>query len=146
MLSFFPYLILFSKVLCDQIPFDCPMRQLALEFAQEIQPWLTKDQLQQIADALNGAQEANNCSVSPSSLKQIMQNSQNPTWGDLDGIYYDDNYIFVDYNHGKDINDGSINYPLKYLETAILKMRAKRKKGLAIRLKPNQLMILKKKC
>ena len=34
--------------------FDCPMRQLALQFAQEIQPWLTTTSLQQIADALNG--------------------------------------------------------------------------------------------
>ena len=32
---------------------DCPMRQLALEFAQEIQPWLTTTSLQEIADALN---------------------------------------------------------------------------------------------
>ena len=30
------------------------MRQLALEFAQNIQPFLSKDQLQEIADALNG--------------------------------------------------------------------------------------------
>ena len=34
--------------------FDCPMRQLALEFAQDIQPWLTTTSLQEIADALNG--------------------------------------------------------------------------------------------
>ena len=29
--------------------FDCPMRQLALEFAQNIQPFLSLDQLQEIA-------------------------------------------------------------------------------------------------
>ncbi len=34
--------------------FDCPMRQLALEFAQNIQPFLSYDQLQEIADALKG--------------------------------------------------------------------------------------------
>eukprot|EP01083_Nonionella_stella_P012567 35640_1 len=48
--------------------FDCPMRQLALEFAQNIQPHLCDDQLQEIADALNGSPEARNCSVSPQYL------------------------------------------------------------------------------
>lgn len=43
--------------------FDCPMRQLAVEFAHKIQPRLTQAQLQQIADALDGAAEAQDCNT-----------------------------------------------------------------------------------
>eukprot|EP01084_Bolivina_argentea_P309825 535953_1 len=115
-----------QNVLCDQNQFDCPMRQLALEFAQEIQPWLTNKQLKDIADALNGAEEANHCNVS-STIQE--KHSQNPIWNDLtiDPKHFDENYIFVDYINGNDKNNGSIDYPLKYLETAILKFRQRKK-------------------
>eukprot|EP01083_Nonionella_stella_P283224 963856_1 len=67
--------------------FDCPMRQLALEFAQEIQPWLTTDQLQEIADALNGSpeKEPKNCTIKPSSLSHIPSNKHRspPQWNDI---------------------------------------------------------------
>ena len=50
--------------LADQKSFDCKMRQLGMQFAQKIQPSLSKTKLREIADALNGAQEAQNCNVS----------------------------------------------------------------------------------
>ena len=51
--------------------FDCPMRNLALEFSQYIQPWLTEQQLNEISDALNGSPEAQNCNVSLNNLQSI---------------------------------------------------------------------------
>ena len=40
------------------------MWQLGMQFAQKIQPSLSKTKLREIADALNGAHEAQNCNVS----------------------------------------------------------------------------------
>eukprot|EP01084_Bolivina_argentea_P179204 309680_1 len=49
--------------------FDCPMRQLVLEYAQHIQPHLAKNKLQEIADALNGDPlKPQNCTISPNNL------------------------------------------------------------------------------
>ena len=123
-------LILIQNAFCDIHSFDCPMRQLALDFAQDIQPWLTMQQLQQVADALNGAQEANNCSVSPSKLPYKPTNErpvhEAPIWSDLISTDSYSDHIFVDYINGNDNNDGSINYPLKLLQTAIIKARKQR--------------------
>ena len=55
------------------------------------------DKLQQVADALNGAQEANNCNVHPSSLKGVIEEKGNLTLSDIEDITDLDNYIFVDY-------------------------------------------------
>eukprot|EP01083_Nonionella_stella_P220702 789342_1 len=63
--------------------FDCPMRQLALEFAMDIQPYLAADQLQEIADALNGSPESVNksCVTVPANWKKKYRTP--PTWDDL---------------------------------------------------------------
>ena len=63
--------------------FDCSMRQLTLEFAMNIQPFLAKDKLQEIADALSGAQESVNkkCVTTPSfynNNKEIPQHTLPP--------------------------------------------------------------------
>eukprot|EP01083_Nonionella_stella_P076021 206964_1 len=112
---------LIHVVLCDKNSLDCPMRQLALEFAQEIQPWLAQRQLQEIADALNGAEEANNCSVFIP--KKPGAKRADPVWNDMDMNGYNSNHIFVDYAHGDDDNDGTMSYPLKHIQTAIHKAR-----------------------
>ena len=39
------------------------MRQLAMDYAQKIQPFRSKMHFQELADALNGAPEARNCNV-----------------------------------------------------------------------------------
>lgn len=52
--------------------FDCGMRVLAVEFAGQTLPRLTAAQLQMVADALDGAQEAQNCTTPvPPSLATI---------------------------------------------------------------------------
>eukprot|EP01084_Bolivina_argentea_P267281 453658_1 len=102
------------------------MRQLALEFASEIQPWLTVAQLQEIADALNGSPEAHNCNVTPSDLEHFndLNNIKTaPIWDDSQSAAIDNHVIYVDYINGHDNNDGTESYPLKLLETAIKKAR-----------------------
>ena len=99
--------------------FDCPMRQLALEFAMEIQPFLAADKLQEIADALNGAQESVNksCVTVPSDWK--LKHTQAPEWDDQYIIDDKTPTIYVDFNKGNDNNDGSIESPLKHLDFAV---------------------------
>lgn len=111
---------------CNSAPqsFDCPMRQLALEFAQEIQPFLSGDQLQEIADALNGSPEAQNCNITAQSLKNNHTPHREPMhWNDLDDINQSINTIFVDYINGNDDFNGSISHPLRLLETAVYRFR-----------------------
>eukprot|EP01083_Nonionella_stella_P019641 54547_1 len=123
--------VLVAMLYSQSIPqdFDCPMRELALEFAQHIQPWLSQSQLQQIADGLNGSPESRNCSVKPSSslLQQAPEYPihQAPNWIDF-LVDIDPNVatIYVDYNHGHDHNDGSIARPIKHLNTALIKLRS----------------------
>eukprot|EP01084_Bolivina_argentea_P069582 126588_1 len=104
--------------------FDCPMRQLALEFAQELQPWLTKSSLQEIADALNGSPEATNHSCVD--VKRL------PTTPPLNKEYsstaYNDIYtVYVSAKDGMDSTerDGDINTPFKSLQFAIDHIRSK---------------------
>ena len=107
----------------DKATFDCPMRRLALEFAADIQPWLTTTQLQQISDALNGAEEAQNCNVTPNDLKHFDAKNEirtAPIWDDSDD---EDHSIYVDYINGNDKNNGTKLYPLKLLESAIIRAR-----------------------
>ncbi len=94
----------------DEKTFDCPMRQLALEWAIEIQPSLSHDQLQEIADALNGSPEAQNCSVSPEYIDYSKLGRDPPpkhrlpkVWNDVDGKGIQ---IFVDPRKGDDSNPG----------------------------------------
>eukprot|EP01084_Bolivina_argentea_P238607 400859_1 len=119
------YVFVTLFVCCLSAPqsFDCPMRELALQFAQEIQPFLTGDQLQQIADALNGSPEAQHCNISATSLKYNKQHREAPIWNDLNDINDIKNTLFVDYNNGNDDHNGSISHPLKLLETAVYRFR-----------------------
>eukprot|EP01084_Bolivina_argentea_P000567 1064_1 len=106
--------------------FDCPMRKLAVEFAQKIQPFLSIAQLQQIIDALNGAPESRNCNLTLDkinlNLKTIKNYTSSPIWNDID--YSSSSTIFIDYINGNDVYNGSMNYPLKHLETAVKFSRA----------------------
>ena len=60
------------------------MRQLLLEYAVEIQPNITSDRLQEIADALNGTPEkAPNCTVTPTNEMKQRPKRHAPSWQDL---------------------------------------------------------------
>ena len=117
--------------------FDCLMRQLLLEYAVEIQPDITSDQLQDIADALNGTPEkAPNCTVTPDSSMQSRRSRHAPAWEDLiefeQELYslqhpYNDDLnqltLFVSTDDGDDTNAGTLVSPLQSLETAIEKAK-----------------------
>jgi len=124
LLSLYAYVVAFSHAVKNDVyiprapsagpeDFDCPMRQLALEFAMNIQPFLAQDKLQEIADALNGAQEAVNhscVSVPTDRPKTTLPRS----WSDNDTPS-----IYVDFTHGDDTNDGSLAHPLQHLDAAV---------------------------
>eukprot|EP01084_Bolivina_argentea_P180090 311129_1 len=99
--------------------FDCPMRQLAIEYAQNIQPFLTQQQLQDIADALNGSPEAQNCNISALNLPHVAKSEHREaqTWNDLNFSFIPS--IYVDYTFGDDNNKGTASEPLKTLHFAI---------------------------
>ena len=105
-------------------------RELALEFAQSIQPWLSSSQLQEIADALNGSPEAQNCSIepSPAALRSAPDTPSHhaPVWNDTHSDLNDTNTVlmFVDYVHGDDRNDGSLERPVQHLQSALDKLRS----------------------
>eukprot|EP01084_Bolivina_argentea_P118554 210326_1 len=105
--------------LVDATPsdFDCPMRQLLLEYSQEINPALNQRQLQEIADALNGSPLGKfyDCNVKPQlsqhkTFNYTHTNTMNPAAS-----------IYVDIKRGNDkLNDGlSINSPFQTLQKAI---------------------------
>ena len=82
--SFFCFLgcvVLVQHVCCDFSTFDCSMRELALEFAQTIQPNLTASQLQDIHDALKGSIESTTCTF-PSSAPTMPISSADPIEND----------------------------------------------------------------
>jgi hypothetical protein len=50
----------------DRASLDCPLRQIAVDYAQRVQPrWRPLTAFQELADALNGAEEAVDCYVKP---------------------------------------------------------------------------------
>ena len=103
----------------DQTTFDCPMRQLAIDFAHKLQPFRTKESFQQLADALNGAEEAQNCSVSlPADLDDNVSRFPvlaTPTEGSS---------LYVDAIHGSDTNSGTMQSPLKTISKAVTASRS----------------------
>lgn len=114
------FLSLLANSQADQKSFDCPMRALALEYARKIQPDLSTQKLQEIADALNGAREANNCNVS---VKNLPSNNN----GRATRVYAVPNgasTFYVDANSGSDTNSGAMNSPFKTIEKAITAARA----------------------
>lgn len=98
--------------------FDCPMRQLALEYAQYIQPQLTTTQLQQMVDALDGAIESQNCTTNITNLPlkpPSIKTQQNTWWDSL----YDIPTYYIDASKGNDNNIGSILKPFKSIHKAL---------------------------
>ena len=104
-------------ILADQKSFDCKMRQLGMAFAQKIQPSLSKDKLQEMADALNGAQEAQNCNVSVTEMDTIKTVPNFPLPGSEASTFY------VDANKGSDSNSGSMSSPFKTISKAVMAAR-----------------------
>jgi len=130
LLPLYAYIVAFSHAVKNDVyiprapsagpeDFDCPMRQLALEFAMSTQPFLAQDKLQEIADALNGAQEAVNHSCVTVPADWPIKETLPPSWSDSDSDN-DIPSIYVDFTRGDDANDGSIAHPLQHLDSAVL--------------------------
>lgn len=83
------------------------MRQMALDFAHKLQPNRTREQFQQLADALNGAPEAQSCNVT-SGYHQYATSRVGIFPTPESGTTF-----FVDANSGSDSNQGSQSSPFK---------------------------------
>ncbi len=59
------FALFFSSTLGSPTTLDCPLRQIAVDYAQKLQPSRPVSVFSELADALNGAQEAQGCSVAP---------------------------------------------------------------------------------
>eukprot|EP01083_Nonionella_stella_P091597 256156_1 len=104
--------------------FDCPMRELALQFAHHIQPHLSMQQLQEIADALNGSPESQNCDISPATVFSDIPKTRNPSiLPDITANTIPIK-IYVSDKDGSDItNSGlSLQSPFKTIQFALNKL------------------------
>ena len=104
----------------DQKSFDCNMRQLCLDFANKIQPFRSKAHFQMIADALNGAPEAQNCSVTVSDQYGVHCDKINHSRKlQHDQLQEDGKSFYVDAEKGEDSQTGTINSPFKTIPRAV---------------------------
>eukprot|EP01084_Bolivina_argentea_P256721 432330_1 len=108
--SYLHVLVLSCICICNgsyPTSFDCPMRQLSLEYAQHIQPWLSTKSLKEIADALIGSPEATPCNLS------IPFQHNNDI---IKFESYDINTVYVDITNGIDdtINNNNIFKTIQY--------------------------------
>eukprot|EP01084_Bolivina_argentea_P108699 194284_1 len=101
--------------------FDCPMRNLAVSFAQHIQPFLKQKQLKDIVDALSGSPENQNCSISLPHVSNL--NKYNKIHDDKNDSIDNSAVIYVDVNYGLDSfskqEHGSKKYPFRTVQFAI---------------------------
>ena len=112
-------LVLVWPGLSDRSSFDCKMRQLAMDYAHKIQPWLSATKSQELADALNGAVEAQGCNVSAKTTSQ--RSPKPPSFPDTvaaSAVFY------VDTNKGSDTNTGSMDAPFQTIPKAVSAARS----------------------
>jgi hypothetical protein len=121
-------LLLLASVRADKASLDCPLRQIAIDYAQKVQPsWRSLEAFQELADALNGAQEAVNCSVKPNasaSTKAASRVKAFPIPAESTAALI----LYVDARHGNDnVNgDGSVARPFQSLHRALFAVRTVR--------------------
>ena len=117
---------LISAVHADPGSLDCPLRQIALDYAQTVQPaWRPLSAFQEFADALNGAQEAVDCHVKPTPSAANTASRARVAVFPLPKPSDAALVIFVDPTRGDDAGgDGSLNRPLASLHTAVGAVRA----------------------
>jgi hypothetical protein len=95
------------------------MREVAMDYARKIQPWLSQTKLQELADALNGAKEAQKCNVSLKiSAKSFHQGTPSFPIPRAATTYY------VDATKGSDSNPGSMSSPFQSISKAIMTVRS----------------------
>lgn len=100
----------------ERADFDCPMRDLALEYAAYIQPFRPAEAFQQLTDALNGSPEkVPNCTVTSLESNRFQSNtrfqySPLPAGG---------NTFYADPIYGNDRNPGTESQPFKTIDAAL---------------------------
>ena len=109
-LFIFCAVLLIGPCLGDQSTFDCKMKQVAMSYARQLQPWLSDVKLH---DALNGAQESKNCNVSVKRSDYIAQKP--PNFSVRDGASF-----YVDAVKGSDSNSGTVNAPFMTISRAVM--------------------------
>jgi hypothetical protein len=134
-LSVFLFSLIISFALADPTSLDCPLRQLLLDFAQQIQPFRPFPAFQAIADALNGAPEANNCSVAPK--LRLSTPPPVPCAPPAAPVSQSHLHAAVDCCIGDDVRaDGSPKRPFRTLHAAIRHIRQLRASSPASQLPP----------
>eukprot|EP00935_MAST-01C_sp_MAST-1C-sp1_P002470 g2470.t1 len=129
-----PALALFLPAICAAAPanapadFDCAMRNLAMEFAIKIQPKITKVQLQDLADALNGAAEAqcHNITVPADFVEhRAPPIAQTATSEDAKTVFVSPS--------GDDSAAGTLTAPMKTIKAAVAKVRGVKGSAVVLR-------------
>ena len=106
----FLILLTVGIVFADLKSFDCKMRDLAMSFARKVQPFLTTAKFQEIADALNGAQESQHCNVSVKFDRHYQPQTS---------LRVTDSMFYVDSSKGDDSNPGTEASPFKTISKAV---------------------------
>ena len=115
---------------------DCPLRQIGLDYAATLQPFRSAAAFQEIADALNGAIEAANCSVKPKALGGAASAaSTRVAWAPLPAAEAGVGRVFADPSKGNDnmchigehqCGDGSERKPFRTIQRALKAVSAAR--------------------
>ena len=100
--------------------FDCAFRQLALDYASSLQPFRGPSAWSAMSDALTGAEEAQNCSLTlPYAPPDAPRFSYLPL--PAPGT---PNAFYIDPEHGADGNPGSLAAPFQTVERGLAATRA----------------------
>jgi hypothetical protein len=123
------YLVLLATVIlyvsADLTSLDCPLRQIGLDYAASLQPFRSSASFQEIADALNGAVEAANCSVKPMHLGG---SSSRVAWADLPSAQSGVTTLWCDPTNGSNDGDGSEGHPFLTIQRALKEVKDTRAK------------------
>ena len=114
--------------------FDGGMRQMAMEFAQTYQAWLTYTQLMDISDALAGSTNIA-CNLTQNIDLYQSRKYEARIYNEFNIVNENNRIIlFVDIEHGNDEKyNGSKLYPFKTIQHAIVKSRNYKYKTILIR-------------
>ena len=111
-----------SRPLHADPAFDCGWRVLALNYSAFIQPWLSRPQLQAIADALQIASLGCDAAAAARLIAAHAPAPRDaPSARALPAAAA--TTLYVDYVRGSDANDGSLGAPLKTVAAAVARAR-----------------------
>ena len=128
-------LLMILSASADKTSLDCPLRQIGLDYAATLQPFRSAAAFQEIADALNGAIEAANCSVKPKALGGAASAASRVAWAPLPAAESGVGRVFADPSKGNDnmchigehqCGDGSERKPFRTIQRALKAVSAAR--------------------